>query len=481
DQVSFYGQDSFRINRRLTLNYGVRYDADIGFYNPKNGSQATNRAVLALQKIGQLPQGDRALPQDDRNNFSPRIGIAFDPTGTGKAVLRASYGLFYDQIFQNVQFFGLQQAGNSIYALQVFDPIRIGIDPTPVRTGFLPDLPAGVGSGRFIDPNIRTPYTQQASINFQYEFKPGYIFDTNYIHILGLHQFVNVELNPRAGVLDPNYVVGQTTPRILNAAFAAAGIGPFSRFRMASSINRSRYDGFTVGINKRYSGSSNFKYQFGFNYTLARALVYGSAQGAQVNDFGFTFENPFNFFRPVDFGRSNEDARHRAVFNGLVDIPYGFQISTIIQAESARPFPVAADQDLNGDGLTFTDFPRLDAQGNFIKFNRGDKVTGTPTGINPGRGVPYFQVDLRVTKKFKLGEKATLQGYVEFFNLFNRSNVGNSFANSIFSTIPTGPNSSREAVNVKDIPSTGLLGSSFGAGTTIGIPFQAQFGVRLSF
>src|SRR5207249_2899441 len=152
DQLSAFGQDSFRINRRLTLNYGIRYDVDFGFYDPKNGSQATNRAVIALQKIGMLPLDKTALPSDDTNNISPRIGFAYDPRGDGKGVLRASYGIFFDQIFQNVQFFGLQQAKPSIYLILNFDPIRIGIDPLPQRTGFVPEI-LQFSNGRAIDPH----------------------------------------------------------------------------------------------------------------------------------------------------------------------------------------------------------------------------------------------------------------------------------------------------------------------------------------
>lgn len=491
-QFSAYGQDSFRINNKLTFNYGVRYDVDLGFYDPKDGygSQANNRAVLALQKIGRLPQGEDALAQDDKNNFSPRIGFAYDPKGNGKMVVRASYGLFYDQIFTNVQFFGLQQDGTNIYALQILDPIRLGVDPLPVQTGNLTDIPVAIGSGRFIDPQIVTPYSQQSSISFEYEVAPNYVVDTQYIHILGLHEFTNQELNSRIGAANPNFVVGTPTsqnPRQLNNLFAAAGIGPFSRFREASSVNRSRYDGFTIGITKRYSGSDKFKYQYGIHYTLSRTLAYGSPSlGASRNDFGNTFDNPFNFFRPIDLGRTGEDARHRFVVNGIVDLPYGFQVSSIIQAESARPFPVFNDAsgDTNGDGRAGVEQAYVDSNGNFIRFKPGDipSQLGRPLGPNPGRGIPYFQVDLRVAKTVKIGEKFKAEGYVEFFNLFNRANVGNNFNGALGASIATGKNTApRDSVNLADLQPNGLLGSGFGAGTTVGVPFQMQLGFRISF
>lgn len=484
-QFSFYGQDSFRVNNKFTFNYGVRYDADFGFYDPKNGSYENNRGVQALRRIGIFsPNG--GVPENDKNNFSPRIGFAYDPTGRGKAVLRASYGLFYDQIFTNVQFFALQQTGDNIYTSVLFDPIRFGIDPLPRQTGSVPNVPAN-GTLRLIDPNIVTPYSQQSSINFQYEIKPGLILETQYIHILGLHEFANLELNSRIGAANPNFVVGTPSsqnPRSLTPNFLASGQPAFGRVRFAASIGRSRYDGFTIGINKRYGGDGPFKYQFGFNYTLARTLAYGGpGLGASRNDFGNTFENQFAMFRPIDLGRTGEDARHRAVINGILDMPYGFQVSSIIQAESARPFAVVDGNDLNGDGR-FDDFVRVDGNGNFIQFNPGDRPgsNGRVLGINPGRGIPYFQVDLRVTKNVRFGERLKAEGYVEFFNLFNRANIGNNFNGDISSTIATGKNTApRNPVNLQDLQPAGLLGSAFGAGTTVGIPFQMQLGFRLSF
>lgn len=485
-QFSLYAQDSFRVNSKLTVNYGARYDVDYGFYQPKFGTYENNRGLQALRAIGLIPQG-KGVPQDDTNNVSPRIGIAYDPTGKGKAVLRASYGLFYDQIFTNVQFFALQQSGANIYTFRDFDtPYRFGIDPLPVQTGNLRNVPAG-GQLRLIDPNIVTPYSQQSSINFQYELTKNFVLETQYIHILGLHEFANVDLNPRSGILNPNFAVGTPSsrnPRVLNAAFAKAGLPTFGRVRMASSISRSRYDGFTIGVTKRYGGDGKFKYQYGFNYTLSRTLAYGGPLlGASRNDFGNTFENPFQLFRPVDLGRTGEDARHRAVINGILDMPYGFQVSSIIQAESARPFPVVDGNDINGDGQ-FNDFVRVDGNGNFIQFNNGDmaKNAGRVLGVNAGRGVPYFQVDLRVTKSVKLTERIKAEGYVEFFNLLNRANIGNNFTGDISASIATGKNTPpRLPVNLKDLQPAGLLGSGFGAGTTVGIPFQMQLGFRISY
>src|SRR5207237_302212 len=158
--------------------------------------------------------------------------------------------------------------------------------------------------------------------------------------------------------------------------------------------------------------------------------------------------------------------------------PYGFTFATIIQAESARPFAVFTGQDLNGDGFT-PDYARVDAQGNFLRFQKGDKVTGRPLGIDVGRGVPYIQADLRIAKQFNFTERVKLECYAEFFNLLNRANPGDNFNGFINATIRTGKDTPpRLPKNLADLQPNDLFGGGFGPGVTIGVPFEIALGFR---
>jgi hypothetical protein len=118
------------------------------------------------------------------------------------------------------------------------------------------------------------------------------------------------------------------------------------------------------------------------------------------------------------------------------------------------------------------------------------------TSLDQFRGTPFYQVDLRVSRNIALGERVTLRPFVEFFNLFNRQNPGNNYVPDI-SALPIPVNDIRNAtafcldtgctrtrpitnVNQLRVPA-GALGDFFGPGTTVGIPFAAQLGIRLSF
>ena len=155
--------------------------------------------------------------------------------------------------------------------------------------------------------------------------------------------------------------------------------------------------------------------------------------------------------------------------------PAGFQVSGLSQAETARPFTITT----------------ADNSGRIA-------VNGVPTSLDEFRATPYIQTDLRVSRPFRLGERWTVMPFAEFFNLFNRNNPGANYVTNVAS-LPV-PSAEAQAGNVTSIctnadcsatePVTslkqlgvaaGALGDFFGPGTTVGIPFAAQLGVRVSF
>src|SRR2546421_1185269 len=111
-QFAWYVQDDWKVRPRFTLNIGVRYDVDIGFVDHNHAAE--NRAFRALKIIGS-PFAQR-VAKDDKNNFSPRIGFAWDLHGNARSVLRGGYGIYFDQSFLNVPLFAVQQANPEIYA-----------------------------------------------------------------------------------------------------------------------------------------------------------------------------------------------------------------------------------------------------------------------------------------------------------------------------------------------------------------------------
>jgi hypothetical protein len=141
-------------------------------------------------------------------------------------------------------------------------------------------------------------------------------------------------------------------------------------------------------------------------------------------------------------------------------------------------------------------FTPADVNGDGVVGNDRAVVNGIQTSLDQLRGTPFYQVDLRVSRNIALGEHLTLRPFVEFFNLFNRQNPGNNYVPDI-SALPTPVNDIRNAtafcldagctqtrpitnVNQLRVPA-GALGDFFGPGTTVGIPFAALLGIRLSF
>ena len=456
-QFAFYAQDDWKITPRFTLNLGVRYDVDIGFVDAGHADE--NRVFQALQIIGN-PFGDHT-PKDDKNNFSPRLGFAWDLRGDSRSVLRGGYGIYYDQSFLNVPLFAVQQANPEIYAnfTNLDDNLAVDSPPPTIPRPLTNPLPRS--RGRMLDQDFESPYTQQWNIGYAQELGTNMAMEFDYVHILGLHEFTSLDINPRVGPLLGLQRADPLPPfpndRILNPQFAAhaaqltAAFGtarPFDRITVAQSDGRSRYDAFTVSFRKRYAN----KYQLNAHYTLAKSQAWFGL----ASDFGNQAQNVFDKWDPINFGPTDADERHRFVISGIFDLPWDFQIAPIFQVASARPFsilPTCGVCDINRDGVSVDRQPR-------------DGNDQHPLPLNSERGDSFNQLNVRVSKFFNFGESMKLGLFFEAFNVFNTANFG------------------REFQNVTGTPDFGRPINFFGAtgfSEPLGIPFQAQLGVRFSF
>ena len=460
-QFSAYIQDDWRVSSRLTLNLGLRYDIDIGFLD--SAHQKDNRAFKLFQILGNR-FGSR-IARDDRNNFSPRIGFAWDIKGDRHSVLRGGFGLYYDQPYLDVPLHSVQQANPEIFAVILNNSANLSFaSPPPVFKRPLINPPIGFGeitTGSLIDPSLVAPYTQQTNIGFAREIRRDMVIEFDYIHILGLHEYTETDVNPMIGPLIGADRKTPTRARALDAEFAAhegritAAFGqpvPFGSIIATQSDGRSRYDALTVSFRKVFSD----RYQLNAHYTLSRAVAWFG----RISDFEALPQNPFNKFDSTqDFGPASEDERHRFVFSGIFELPLGFQTSTILQLASARPYSVLPDPgsgsggDINQDG-NFNDRETRD----------GNDQHHLPPGTE--RGDTFAQVNLRISKYFKIRDKMKLGLFFEAFNLFNQGNFGNSFDGTV------GSPHFRKPIN--------FFGAT-GFSEPLGIPFQAQFGFRFSF
>ncbi|HEV2176245.1 MAG TPA: TonB-dependent receptor [Terriglobia bacterium] len=437
-RLGLYAEDSWRVTPRLTVNYGLRYDTTFGLFTASGRSQLSNPTLLTLQALG-IPLASGA-PHDYRGAIAPRLGIAYTPGGNGSTVLRAGFGLFYNDLAQN----------GWVTAFQAVNTAP-GVCAKPGDLGCTP----GGAPGAIIDPNYKTPYALHASAGGEHAFSPQWTVALDWTHEQGVHAYRRYQ-----------YQAGFT----LNSALFPALVPNVTDFR---TDNRSSYDALSLHL----QGNVSKRFNLVANYTLASAKTWGCVLG-ELFDYVNGVCNPLRAFGAGDYGPSGEDVRHRFVLAGTLHVPAGFELTTLTQAESARPYTLTTPVDVNGFGDTLNDRAI---------------VNGAQTRLDQLRGTPYIQVDLRVSRPLRR-EHWSIDPFIEFFNLFNRNNPGANFVTNI-AALPTPVNSEADvtalcATPACSVPVTspnqlrvpaGALGDFFGPGTTVGIPFAAQVGVRVTY
>ncbi len=510
-QLALYLQDDYKLTPRLTLNLGLRWDANIRLLVP----QTNNRTMLLLKQLNdpraKAIAGDAsalARRTPSWHEFQPRLGFAYDLKGDGRTVIRGGYGIFYDQLFQNLTLFSTQQSNPTIYQT-VLDLVnsdigvgqlagfRFGTDALPAPSGANnTNLEVG-GFGRINDPTLRDPYVQKFSLGFEHTLKRNFVLSSDFVHTLGLFENRVQNVNPRIGAIcnpafpgstpaSPRCVRGAST-RYFDQAFVAAGLGAgrLEQINMFTSTNRSLFDSWTTSL--RYRGPKRL---YTVSYVLSSSRAWGGQPTASYSGNGIatTAEQQF---RPEEFGPTRIDERHRIVLSGVFNLPAGLELAPIVQLTSARPYSALARLDIDGDGRSSVD--RICAgvdpqsvlqalistgtvpaaartlgcvQANVNSIRNGFVVTNGQIQKRSGR---YFNVDLRLTRIFSIGEKVKIKPFANFFNLFNIENL--SFADRL----GTSPANSRDTF----LQPVSLYGPGFGP--PVGLPFTFQFGARVDF
>jgi Carboxypeptidase regulatory-like domain/TonB dependent receptor len=450
-RLGLYAMDTWRITPELTLNYGLRWDTTFGLFEASGVSQNYNPAVQTIRGL-QLPL-PTGIPHDYRKAFAPRLGIAYNPDQIEDLVIRAGIGLYYNDLAQN----GWATAFQAVNTPSAFQPCT-----TPGDPGCLPGSANG-GTGQIIDPNYHTPYALHVSGGVQYQWHKNWIMSADYVHEQGVHGYRRYD-----------YTAGYTLSSPLFAPDMASQQANVPDISVFKSDNRSSYNAMMLHL----QGNVTHRFNLSANYVLSSAKTWGCVLG-ELWDYVNGVCNPLNPFAPGDYGPSGENVTSRFTLAGIVYIPGGFQLSTLIQAESARPITLTTPVDVNGFGDPTNDRA---------------VINGVQTALDQFRGTPYIQVDLRVTRPFNVGERWQISPFVEFFNLFNRNNPGANYVTNIAS-LPTPVNNLYNATALCPTPAcsvpitnpnqllvpAGALGDFFGPGTTVGIPFAAQLGVRVTF
>ena len=403
---AFFAQDDWRVNKNLTLNIGLRYEADT---NVKNNSGYSNINPL----VASFYRGNR---QADYNNFAPRVGFNY-ATDSGKFSIHGGYGIYYDRV--TLELITLERgldgralpiavrAGN---ALTAPDGQPIFLDqngrffpfaPT-VRnpfSGFI--LPGAGASGiNIIDNDLQNPIIQQSNLGLQYEFARNFVVRADYLHNFGTH-----------------FIIGRTVGTVNNPVVG----GPDRVVNLESSVNF-KYDGLLLSVDKRFAN------RFGFRaaYTLSKAFNF-------ANDDQIPFSNgPINSNNlQLEYGPTPNDQRHRFTAAGTIELPYGFQLSPILTIASGVPMDILLPDgssripqlQRNAGGRLFKNVSQLNA---FLTQYNASRPVSQRLPLAPANARfndDFSSLDLRLAKVWTFKERFRLEPIVEVFNLFNTTNI----------------------------------------------------------
>jgi hypothetical protein len=407
--VGFYVQDEWKARPNLTLNFGVRYE---------------------LQFLKTI--------ETDKNNVSPRIGFAWTPFSSRQTVVRGSYGLFYDRVPLRALANALLSAGNTTEVANL-SQVSLSLSPTQTGAPTFPDilsgltLPPGVlFNFTTMDRNMQNAYSQQMSLEIEHQLGRNSALSVGYQHVRGLHLIISVNQNVPSCVAAGNNNGCRPNPNYANNS-------------QYSPLADSFYDGMHISFVQRPARWGSYR----VSYTYSKALD---------NVGEFFFSSPIdNFNIWQDYGRSDDDQRHRFVFNGTLHAPAGnsnnfwyrisrgFELSTMLQYYSALPFNITT-------GTTTV---------------QGTTARPTENGVfiprNAGKGFDFFNINTRLAYTFPVKEDLRIEAMIEAFNLFNHVNGiarNGSFGSG---TYPTNPS------------------ATFNQTTAVADPRTLQLGLKVSF
>jgi Carboxypeptidase regulatory-like domain len=429
-ELGFFGQDSWKIIQRLTLELGLRYDWN------QTPTEALDRFSNVLILGGQANLVRVSSPYNQNNmNFQPRVGFSFDVFGTGRTILRSGFAVLTDQPITNLVT-GL--TGNPPFGT----PIAFAGGTTTKTTyaNLLASAGAGGLSPTIVDPNFKNSYVESYNLNIQQQISKNWSMMVGYFGSEGHNLRTRVNLNQLVAGVRPFPKLSPTSP----IQPANPNLGNISD---NVSIGNSNYNALWISSNMRpWHGL-----QFNASYTYSKSIDETSQNGQ-----GVVVQNSLNV--AGDRGLSDFDARNRFVVNFIYDLPAlmhnrvfeGWQVGSIISDQSGNPVNLV----LNGvTGLTGVGTLRPDLLGAVQYVNQPlpngniqwftpsictEPCTGATFGLATAPGTLHFgnlgrnaiigpgfnNVDFSLIKKTKINERFSHEMRFEAFDLFNHPNFG---------------------------------------------------------
>ncbi|MBI3681097.1 MAG: carboxypeptidase regulatory-like domain-containing protein [Acidobacteria bacterium] len=447
NEFAFFVQDDLKVNRKLTLNIGVRYEIYTPDVEIRDRLVNVDRTALKLVYAGEDGVSRSANKSTQYGNIGPRFGFAYDLFGHGKTVLRGGYGLSYfpepvtanGQLGIQVPYLFSQNYTTETNPTDFSRVPQIQLPFPPVQTvkpKTTAEYNAANPSAQGHDYNNLTGYAEHWSFNIEQQLTPTLLLETAYAGSRGIHVMINLPLNE----VQPG--IGSQPSRRL--------IQPLNNITATSIFaprNMSTYHSLQAKAVKRFSQGL----QFLFSYSYAKALDFGGSAGSGGGSTG----GP-QTITCIGCGRgaSGYDIKHRGVVSYYYELPFGrgkrwlgasraldlfvggWQVSGITTLSTGRPFNVGLATGVNNGAPSWpnrTGPGTLTNPDPYYWFNASDFVAPPAnTYGNVARGVLYapgmVNFDTSFVKNFTLKESMHLQFRVEAFNLFNTPAFG--FPNS---------------------------------------------------
>lgn len=376
EDIALFIQDKWQIRSNFTLNYGLRWEAQI-FPDPVVPPSETAYGIFL---------SDPRFPSDgtlhnQKKMFQPRVGFAWDITGRGKSVLRGSWGIYNAR--QNM----LTQVGSITTNGVQQQTIAGGLFANPFVRPTWPGLVTPT-AGSCTVGTVTNPFPCFSGVRvFSRDYANPRVYTTN----LAFEQEI---VNNLSLYFDFTHAKGVHLTRFLD--YGRTGFfGPFlGETMVTSAVGKSLYRGFTVGMRKRFSRG----YQFEWNYVFAKDLDDDSNERDPFTDRAFDFNN-----LQLDYSLADRDIRHRFNFYTNAELPWGFEGNARVQARTAQP--------KSPGGCATRCLDR-----NSLRKNN-----------------EFFSFDWRLQRPFRFGERYALVPIVEMFNTFNNeNNIDPTIASPLF-------------------------------------------------
>ncbi len=488
--IAGFFQDDIKILPRLTINVGVRYE-----YEKMPKTQHPNPWVEETQKL-----------PSDKNNFGPRFGFAWDMFGTGKTALRGGYGVYYGRINNGA-------IGNALFNTG-YDPgvetqTQISYCTTASSTcdqgPTFPFVQAALNatstnvprvSMAYFAKNLQTPQIQQADLILEHQIAKNTMFSVSYLLSLGreLPQFVDTNLAPSTGNVTYTVVGGPLDGTTYTTPFYSARLDTAtcttlrsdttkprclnSKIKVQSNINSS-YNALVVQLNRKMTSGL----QLLANYTWSHSLDNGQNSYTQTASYA-------NLYDPampgLEYGTSNFDVRHRFTTSVVWQPQYfsrksgiakavleNWGLAPVVTISTGRPYTegVSGNAYFGGSSTSST----YGAAGG-LNGAGGNYRMALDYGRNSWRYPSLYNIDLRLSRSFKIVEGQRLEFIAEAFNLFNSQQI-TGLNTTMYKTGYTG--TSPNVVGTLTYDPT--FGSYNQAGATLYRERQVQFAVRYSF